>query len=197
MEQTKASSVVTSATFEQARDALRNGRDAFFVCVKPRQDFTLGSIYPITRFDSDCNLYLSDDCGDENRFMADGSSSKACKYFFYTEDLGEAKEIQGHVRESHAKWLAGCCTAFLTVQAEFEVGQLIEWKPDLKDKRFPQYGEPAVVLAVLAEPVNEAGDDTSSQYSCSVNDIIIGVKAPGGDFAHYYADSRRWQPFQQ
>ncbi|WP_421185625.1 hypothetical protein [Aeromonas enteropelogenes] len=197
MERIRASNVITSATFEQARDALRNGRNAILVCIKPssRSDLTLGSIYPVERFDADCSLYFTNERGDEKRLPA--NKNEAYEYFLYTECKDEAEEIQRDVRAKHAKWLAGCGKAFLTVQPEFKVEQLIEWKPALKDKRFPQYGEPAVVLAVLAEPVNEAGDDTCSQYSCAVNDIIIGVKAPDGDFAHYYADSRRWQPFQQ
>ncbi len=188
---------IGSAIFPLARDALRNGRDAILVCTKSssRSDLTLGSIYPVGRFDADCNLYFTNERGDDKRLLAD--KCDAYEYFLYTECKDEAEEIQCDVRAKHAKWLAECGKAFLTVQPEFKVEQLIEWKPDLKDKRFPQYGEPAVVLAVLAEPVNETGDDTTSQYSCAVNDIIIGVKAPDGDFAHYYADSRRWQPLQQ
>jgi Zn-finger protein len=188
---------ITSETFAQAREALRNGIPAFFVCIKSRKDFTCGGIYPIERFDGDCNLYLSDDRGDGNRFMADGRSSNSCKDFLYTESKDDAEEIQRDLRAKHAAWLEQCGKAFLTVQPEFKVGQLIMWKPDLKDKVFPQYGEPAVVLSAFMEPAVDSEVDTSSQYSCAINDMIIGVRAPDGDFTHYYADSRRWQPFQQ
>jgi hypothetical protein len=35
----------------------------------------------------------------------------------------------------------------------FTKGQFVKWKPGLRNKTFPDYGEPAIVMVVLAEPI--------------------------------------------
>jgi hypothetical protein len=47
--------------------------------------------------------------------------------------------------------LAARCRAFQERHA-FAVGDLVTWKPGLKNRRIPRYGQPAVVMEVLDPP---------------------------------------------
>lgn len=35
----------------------------------------------------------------------------------------------------------------------FHEGDLVRWKPELKNRKKPEYGEPAIVIRVLMDPV--------------------------------------------
>ena len=41
----------------------------------------------------------------------------------------------------------------LDVPNSFEKGQIVAWKPGLKNRMFPEDGEPAIVTSVLPTPV--------------------------------------------
>lgn len=73
--------------------------------------------------------------------------------------------------------------AFNTFQADntFEPGQVIRWKPQMKDRRVPEYGTPVIVTEildeVLGEPLegcNEDGITFGSPYATTRYDIIVG-----------------------
>lgn len=76
----------------------------------------------------------------------------------------------------------------------FQPGQLVRWKPELKNRKFPAYGECGVVVSVLPEPVMDAGNDSGSQYFREPLDIVLGFVDGEGDFITYHFDSRRFAP---
>jgi len=77
---------------------------------------------------------------------------------------------------------------------EFQPGQLVRWKPELKNRKYPAYGECGVVVSVLAEPVMDAGNDSGSPYYREPLDIVLGFVDGDGDFITYHFDSRRFAP---
>jgi hypothetical protein len=83
----------------------------------------------------------------------------------------------------------------------FLVGDLVTWKPGLKNRRVPLNGQPAVVVAVLDEPLLDSEEESGSTYFRDPLDIVLGViwdKDPGrGDFVTFHFDSRRFQPWQE
>jgi len=83
----------------------------------------------------------------------------------------------------------------------FQVGDLVTWKPGLKNRRVPLHGQPAVVVAVLDEPIRDSDQESGSTYFRDPLDIVLGViwdKDPGrGDFVTFHFDSRRFEPWQE
>jgi hypothetical protein len=77
---------------------------------------------------------------------------------------------------------------------KFQPGQLVRWKPELKNRKYPAYGECGVVVSVLPEPVMDAGNDSGSPYYREPLDIVLGFVDGDGDFITYHFDSRRFAP---
>jgi hypothetical protein len=80
---------------------------------------------------------------------------------------------------------------------DFRPGQLVCWKPELKNRKFPAYGECGVVVNVLPEPVMDTGNDSGSPYFREPLDIVIGFLDGEGDFITYHFDSRRFAPINE
>lgn len=74
-------------------------------------------------------------------------------------------------------------------------GMLATWKPGLKNRRFPRYGEPVVVVALLETPIINPGDESGSPYFREPLDLLLGlVRGDDREFLVYHADRRRFQP---
>jgi hypothetical protein len=77
---------------------------------------------------------------------------------------------------------------------ELKPGQLVCWKPELKNRKYPAYGECGVVVSVLPEPVIDKGNDAGSPYFHEPLDVVIGFLNGDGDFITFHFDSRRFAP---
>ena len=77
---------------------------------------------------------------------------------------------------------------------EFHPGQLVRWKPELRNRNFPAYGECGVVVSILPEPVIDPSNDSGSSYYREPLDIVLGFVDGEGDFITYHFDSRRFAP---
>jgi hypothetical protein len=88
----------------------------------------------------------------------------------------------------------------LTARHRFKPGDLVSWKPGLRNRKVPSYSAPAIVVEVLAEPVLDTDDESGSTYYREPHDLVLGVlwdQAPNrGDFVTFYFDSRRFQPWE-
>ncbi|UZR29205.1 hypothetical protein [Methylococcus mesophilus] len=82
----------------------------------------------------------------------------------------------------------------------FAPGDLVTWKPGLKNRRIPRYGQPAVVVALLEPPVLDHEEESGSTYFREPLDLVLGVvwdRDPGrGEFVTFHFDSRRFQPWR-
>ena len=86
------------------------------------------------------------------------------------------------------------CFASLSRQHRFAPGQLVTWKPGLKNKRTPREGHPVVVVEVLDVPTRDPDLETGSAYFREPLDIITG-EILDDQFLLYHMDSRRLMPF--
>lgn len=77
---------------------------------------------------------------------------------------------------------------------EFKPGQLVCWKAELKNRKYPAYGECGVVVSVLPVPVMDATANSGSPYFREPLDIVLGFVDGDGDFVTYHFDSRRFAP---
>ncbi|WP_172202787.1 hypothetical protein [Niveibacterium sp. COAC-50] len=76
----------------------------------------------------------------------------------------------------------------------FKPGMLVRWKPGLRNKRWPQYNEAAIVVAVLPEPILDDTKDAGFTYFREPLDVILGVRDPDHDLLLFHFDSRRFEP---
>jgi|SRR5208282_3203295 len=78
----------------------------------------------------------------------------------------------------------------------FTKGQFLKWKPGLKNRKFPDYGEPTIVTAVLPSPILDPSEGTAaSPYFQEPLTIIIGTYRDD-DFLEFRVDGRRFEPFE-
>ena len=89
--------------------------------------------------------------------------------------------------------------ALLNQTHRFKPGDLVTWKPGLQNRRVPLYGQAAVVIGMLDEPVLDSEQESGSTYFREPLDIVLGViwdRGPNrGEFVTFHFDSRRFQPW--
>ena len=73
-------------------------------------------------------------------------------------------------------------------------GMLAVWKPGLKNRRLPRYGEPAIVVEVLEPPILDHEDESGYSYYREPLDLLLGILHQDGAFLVYHFDRRRFQP---
>lgn len=77
-------------------------------------------------------------------------------------------------------------------------GMVATWKPGLKNRRWPAYGKPLIVVSVLDSPVYDT-DESGSTYFREPLDMIVGLFLDSGEhrgeFCTFHASSERYQPW--
>ncbi len=85
----------------------------------------------------------------------------------------------------------------LSERHALRVGDLVCWKPGLRNRRYPREHKPAVVVEVLREPVFDPEQEVGSPYFREPLDIVLGIFVDRGDarghFICWHFDSRRFQ----
>ena len=77
----------------------------------------------------------------------------------------------------------------------FVKGQFVAWKPGLKNRKFPDYGEPAIVTAVLLSPVFDPSETAGSPYFQEPLTIVIG-NYRADELLEFRVDGRRFEPVE-
>lgn len=81
-------------------------------------------------------------------------------------------------------------------QSEFKEGDLVKWKPGLKNRNYPAYDEPVIIVSVLDSPVFDPSELTAaSPYFREPLSLIIG-EIVDKDFVEYHVDARRFELFK-
>jgi len=80
----------------------------------------------------------------------------------------------------------------------FTAGQVIRWKAGLKNRRWPAYGKPCIVLSVLPESLMDT-DEPGSTYYREPLDLVVGLFLDSGEhsgeFLAFHCNSERYEPF--
>lgn len=77
----------------------------------------------------------------------------------------------------------------------FSKGQFVKWKVGLKNRKFPDYGEPTIVTAVLPSPIFDPSEGAAaSPYFQEPLSIIIGT-CRDDEFLEFRVDGRQFEPF--
>jgi hypothetical protein len=78
----------------------------------------------------------------------------------------------------------------------FGKGQFVRWKSGLKNRKFPDYGDPAIVAAVLPSPIFDPSEvAAASPYFQEPLALIIGTFRDD-DFLEFRIDCRSFEPFE-
>ena len=107
--------------------------------------------------------------------------------------LADAANIDSptEVHRHKLKELAGRLDRFHS----FTKGQMVKWKPGLKNRKFPDYGEPAIVTAVLPGPTFDPSEVIAgSPYFQEPLTLVLGTYRDD-EFLEFRLDSRRFEPF--
>lgn len=73
----------------------------------------------------------------------------------------------------------------------FKSGDLVKWKPGLRNKGGLNYDEFAIVVDVLNEPIFDPKKDSGSPYFKEPLDLVIAFLDTDNDFIVLHVDSRR------
>lgn len=109
-----------------------------------------------------------------------------------TED--SSKKEEKNYGEDDINLLKLVCQRFLEKES-FEVGEIVKWKENLQNRKFPFPNQPAIVVAILNEPLVNKEDESGSPYFLENLDIILGVIDPDGTFLTFYYDSKRFERY--
>jgi hypothetical protein len=77
----------------------------------------------------------------------------------------------------------------------FSPGDLVGWKPGLRDRNYPADGAPAIVLEVLKAAIFDGNSDAGTPYFREPYDIVAGLIASDGIFHTYHFNSMRLAPY--
>lgn len=77
----------------------------------------------------------------------------------------------------------------------FQQGDLVTWKPGLRNRKMPDYGEPMVVVEVLDEPVYDQTIDSGSPYFREPLTVRCLLVDEDGDALVFYYDAGRLMPY--
>ena len=78
----------------------------------------------------------------------------------------------------------------------FGRGTFVKWKAGLKNRKFPDYGEPAIVTAILPSPIFDPSEGAAaSPYFQEPLSIVIGT-CQEDDFLEFRVDGRKFEPFE-
>jgi hypothetical protein len=108
------------------------------------------------------------------------------------KDVNEEEE--NNYGEEYIAQLKSVCKSFLKKES-LEVGQIVKWKENLKNRKLPHKNQPAIVIAILYQPVISTDKDAGTPYFLETLDIILGVIVENGTFLTFYYDSRRFEPY--
>lgn len=81
----------------------------------------------------------------------------------------------------------------MAVKHTFEPRQLVQWKPELCNRKTSGV---MVVVKVLDTPVFDTeNDDSGTPLFREPLDVVVGKFIPNGDYCEFHIDSRRLEPY--
>jgi hypothetical protein len=79
---------------------------------------------------------------------------------------------------------------------DFKKGELVKWKRGLKNRKFPEENQPAIVTELLDEPIINSESNSGTPYFREPLNIALGIIDRDGDFLIFHYDKRRFEPYR-
>lgn len=80
-------------------------------------------------------------------------------------------------------------------KTEFKIGDVVRWKDGLRDRRYPAYGEPAIVMGLHPGEIDDERSTGTPYYGAPI-DLSVGVIDRDGEFGIYRAESQRFEIYE-
>ena len=163
---------------------------------------TQGKTYQVIGLDSDDDLMVKDDDNDEISLNWDALFNMPTYLLINGEDANPAMLDALAMEEMKLRrQTLGLAYNTFAEKHTFEHGQTIVFKPGMKNRKYPDYGEPVVFLGYRqADKVLDGSNDQDSPYAGDQMDCTIGMLMHingKDDFILYLADSRRFEPVSE
>ena len=75
----------------------------------------------------------------------------------------------------------------------FAVGDLVRWKPGLRNRNIPVYGAPCVVMEVLDPPLIEEGLNAGSTYFREPITLKLAIVDEDEELVFFHFDGNRFE----
>ncbi len=90
--------------------------------------------------------------------------------------------------------LRAACALYLEKHG-FQPGDLVTWKPSMKNRRFPDYGEPVIVIEV--QEGRYSCGEVGGMHEGEPTEIRVALIQHDGVFAAYWYDANRMMPYTE
>ena len=85
--------------------------------------------------------------------------------------------------------------ALINQEINFTKGDLVKWKKGLKNRRFPEYNQPVVVIDILDKPHLSENEEIGSPNFREPLDLLLGVQN-NDSFLIFHYDKRRFEKYK-
>lgn len=75
--------------------------------------------------------------------------------------------------------------------SNFNIGDIVKWKTQMKNRKVPDYDEPVIIIEKLEAPIINLTDEIGSAYYNEKYDIKIGIMRDN-TFLTYHFESKRF-----
>lgn len=110
-------------------------------------------------------------------------------------DLMEVKETKKENLKAQIAELRTLAQRY-QIPSEFQPGSIVRWKPGLKNKKMPEYNEPAIVMETLEIPIFDKSGETGSAYFNEPLDLKLGLLVDNRLLFFYY-DKNRFEVYPE
>ena len=161
--------------------------DLSLTCTQDAGDFKEGVSYAVCQI-AMRGMCVVDSDGDHQSIPREVIE----KYFVLRTTRSRLDAIRGLARaalDERTERLETLAASFLKRET-FAPGNLVRWKPGLRNKVRPLLDETGVVIEVRDRQDREAADPSSSDAGGFL-DVVVAVLDEDGDFLHFPLDGRR------
>lgn len=75
-------------------------------------------------------------------------------------------------------------------------GDVVSWKPGMRNRTLPNYRQPAIVIEKLQYPIFDDSQNAGSQYFHEPLDLWVGFLDDNNQFVIYFYDSHRFEKYR-
>lgn len=87
------------------------------------------------------------------------------------------------------------CLKDYSTPIKFNIGDIVYWKENLKNRRFPEYNDPSIILDVLEKPIFDSSNDSGDSGFKEPLTIKLGTLIRENNesrFVVFYYDGNRF-----
>lgn len=85
--------------------------------------------------------------------------------------------------------------AYISIES-LSTGDVVSWKPGMRNRTLPNYRQPAIVIEKLQYPIFDESQNAGSQYFHEPLDLRVGFLDDNNQFVIYFYDSCRFEKYR-